>query len=91
MRLYKSFPSSVFYLFIFLGSLLAEAEALSVAFEIFQELSWMRHKHYTLRLGHTYLLDSVLIHFAIDEALHSEVKAILMDIKVKEFFRLEPG
>ena len=59
----------------------SDAEALSVVFEICQEIPWIRDKTFSIILGHTNFLDAVLLHFAVDEKYHSDVKNILTEIK----------
>lgn len=64
------------------GTLISDAETLAVTFEIINELPWLRHKEFTIRLSHTFLLDAVLLHFGIDEKYHEEIKSILAAAKV---------
>lgn len=65
-------------------SLLPDAEVISVVFEIIAELPWLRDLNCTIRLGHTFILDAIFIHFGIDAKFHGEIKAILTDVKVKK-------
>ncbi|CAL8138262.1 unnamed protein product [Orchesella dallaii] len=65
------------------GSLIADAEILSIAVEVTQELPWFRNKTCTLRLGHTKLLDGLLLHHGVDAKFHSPIKKILSEIKVE--------
>ncbi len=67
------------------GTLISDAETLAVAFEIINELPWLRHKEFTIRISHTFFLDAVLLHFGIDEKYYSEIKLILAAIKVHTF------
>ena len=65
------------------GCLLDDAEALSVVFEIINELPWLRDKSCTIQLGHTNLLRAVLVNFSVPEALFPTVIRILADVKVR--------
>lgn len=70
------------------GSLIADAEIISIALEIIQELPWLKNKTCTIRLGHTKLLEGLLIHHGIDIKYHESIKKTLSEIKVTSIFNL---
>lgn len=74
---------------MFVGTLIADAEIISIALEIFNELPWFRSKTCTIRLGHTKLLEGMLIHHGIDTKYHESIKKTLSEVKVS--FRLING
>lgn len=71
-----------------IGSLIADAEIISLALEVAQELPWLRNKSCTIRLGHTKLLEGLLLHHGIDTKYHESIKKTLSEIKVFRTFYL---
>ncbi len=66
-----------------IASLVPDAEAISVGFEIINEFPKLQARNYYLRINHTSLIKAVLLHCGVPEERHSEVYAILGDSKVR--------
>lgn len=71
---------------MFLGSFMADAEVLSIIYEIVNEFSVLKNKTFIIRLNHTSLLKAILLHCGIPPEKHSEIYSILSDARVSLFF-----
>nr|CAD7463560.1 unnamed protein product [Timema tahoe] len=63
------------------GSLVADAELLSVVWEIINEFPSLRDKACVIRLNHTSLLRAILLHSGIEEEKHNSMYAFLREVK----------
>lgn len=74
------------YLFIFcVGDLIAEAELLSIASEIFQKLKNFNHNNCIIRLNHMSLVQGILMYSGIERARHLEICRYFERNKVNRF------
>ncbi|KAF7284929.1 hypothetical protein GWI33_017408 [Rhynchophorus ferrugineus] len=62
------------------GNLLLDAEILYIVYEIVKELPGIRNKHFIIRLNHTALLKSILLHCGLKDK-HEELYRLMSDIK----------
>lgn len=70
------------------GNLLIDAELLSIAYEITNELPELRQKNVSFRINHTGLLRAILIHCNVPTAKYNDVYALIMDFmdgKISKF------
>nr|CAD7397393.1 unnamed protein product [Timema cristinae] len=63
------------------GNLVADAELLSVVWEIINEFPSLRDKACVIRLNHTSLLRAILLHSGIEEEKHNSMYAFLREVK----------
>lgn len=67
------------------GNLIAEAELLSIVYELIQEFPTLRNKNFSIRLNHTSLLRAVLLHSGIEKEKHNDIYSILADARVNTY------
>uniref|UniRef100_A0A1B6C0L6 non-specific serine/threonine protein kinase n=1 Tax=Clastoptera arizonana TaxID=38151 RepID=A0A1B6C0L6_9HEMI len=66
------------------GNLIAEAELLSVMWEILNEFPSLLKKNCIIRLNHTTLLKAILIHCGIEQSRHVEICNVLTKAKFQD-------
>ncbi|XP_046402509.1 eIF-2-alpha kinase GCN2 [Ischnura elegans] len=71
------------------GCLLAEAEILSVAWEVVSERPALRELNCSIRLNHTSLLRSILLHCGIEEGKHQDIYSILGEARDEKYTRFQ--
>lgn len=70
----------------YLGSLLADAELLSIVSEIVNEFPDLKNKNCIIRLNHTMLLRAILLHCGIPNEKHNDIYSILSEARVNILF-----
>ncbi|XP_071450666.1 eIF-2-alpha kinase GCN2 isoform X2 [Hetaerina americana] len=71
------------------GCLLAEAEILSVAWEVVSELPALRELNCSIRLNHTSLLRSILLHCGIEDGKHQDIYSILGEARDEKYTKFQ--
>lgn len=71
---------------MFLDDLIAEAELLSIATEIFTKLNNFNHKNCTIRLNHISLVQGILMYSGIEKARHLEFCNYFAKLKVNNIY-----
>jgi translation initiation factor 2-alpha kinase 4 len=61
---------------------MAEAELLSIAWEVVNEFHSLRDKTCLIRLNHAYLLKAILMHCGIEKEKYHDIYTILSEAKV---------
>lgn len=74
-----------YFFFVFVGDLIAEAELLSIASEIFQKLKNFNHNNCIIRLNHMSLVQGILMYSGIERARHLEICRYFARFKVNRF------
>lgn len=64
------------------GQHVAEAELLSIVWEVFCEFSTLKHKNCSFRVNHTLLLKAILLHCGIEAEKHGDIYNILSEARV---------
>lgn len=60
----------------------AEAELLSIVYEISNEIPSMKCKNFAIHLNHTSILKAILMNCGIDEEKYTDIYNILSDARV---------
>lgn len=63
---------------------MADAEVLSIIYEVVNEFSILKNKNFVIRLNHTALLKAILLHCGIPPEKHNDVYSILSDARVSQ-------
>ncbi|KAI4482571.1 hypothetical protein M0804_008424 [Polistes exclamans] len=63
------------------NNLMAEAELIFIAWEIFNEIPHLRERNFTIRLNHTLLLQAVLMYCGIEDEKYQDIYSILCDAR----------
>ncbi|XP_066996679.1 eIF-2-alpha kinase GCN2 [Anabrus simplex] len=71
------------------GGLMAEAEVLSVVWEIVSEFQSLRDKNCTIRLNHSSLLKAILLHCGIEEEKHFDIYTILSEARDEKYSKFQ--
>lgn len=71
---------------MFIEDLIAEAELLSIASEIFSKLKDFNHNNCTIRLNHMSLVQGILMYSGIERARHLEICSYFARFKVNNYF-----
>ncbi|KAK7862324.1 hypothetical protein R5R35_005220 [Gryllus longicercus] len=71
------------------GSLLHEAEVLSVVWEFLCEFKSLRDISFIIRFNHTSLVKAVLLYLGIEESKHDEIYPVLSQARVEKYSKLE--
>jgi translation initiation factor 2-alpha kinase 4 len=61
---------------------MAEAELLSIAWEVVNEIHSLRDKPCLIRLNHASLLKAILMHCGIEEEKYHDIYAVLSEARV---------
>lgn len=72
--------------YLFIEDLIAEAELLSVATEIFTKLKNFNPKNCTIRLNHILLIQGILMYAGIEKARHIEFCKYFAKFKVNNIY-----
>lgn len=67
---------------MYIGDLIAEAELLSIAAEIFKKLKDFNHSNCIIRLNHVSLVQGILMYSGIERARHLEICNYFAKFKV---------
>ncbi|XP_021938823.1 eIF-2-alpha kinase GCN2 isoform X2 [Zootermopsis nevadensis] len=71
------------------GTLMAEAELLSVAWEVVNEFPSLRDKTCLIRLNHASLLKAILIHCGIEEEKYHDIYMILSEARDEKYSKFQ--
>ncbi|XP_023718266.1 eIF-2-alpha kinase GCN2 isoform X3 [Cryptotermes secundus] len=71
------------------GTLMAEAELLSIAWEVVNEFHSLRDKTCVIRLNHAYLLKAILMHCGIEEEKYHDIYTILSEAKDEKYSKFQ--
>ncbi|KAJ8673725.1 hypothetical protein QAD02_004987, partial [Eretmocerus hayati] len=71
------------------NNLMAEAELLSIAWEICNELPQLQERNFTVRINHTSLLQAVLMYCGIEPEKYQDIYTILNDTRDGKFSRFQ--
>ena len=70
-------------------NLMMEAELISIASEICNEISQLQDRNFTVRINHTSLLQAVLMYCGIEKEKHQDIYSILCDARDGKFSRFQ--
>lgn len=71
------------------NNLMAEAELIFIAWEIFNEIPQLRERNFTIRLNHTLLLQAVLMYCGIEREKYQDIYSILCDGRDGKFSKFQ--
>lgn len=71
------------------NNLMAEAELIFIAWEIFNEIPQLRERNFTIRLNHTFLLQAVLMYCGIEREKYQDIYSILCDARDGKFSKFQ--
>ncbi|XP_035732758.1 eIF-2-alpha kinase GCN2-like [Vespa mandarinia] len=71
------------------NNLMAEAELIFIAWEIFNEIPQLRERNFTIRLNHTLLLQAVLMYCGIEREKYQDIYSILCDARDGKFSKFQ--
>ncbi|KAJ4436658.1 hypothetical protein ANN_16789 [Periplaneta americana] len=71
------------------GTLMVEAELLSVVWEVVNEFHSMRDKTCLIRLNHTSLLKAILMHCGIEEEKYHDIYTILSEARDEKYSKFQ--
>lgn len=64
------------------GNLTADAELLSIVFELIQQFPALKSKNVAIRLNHTALIRATLLFGGVEQEKHNDIYSILSDARV---------
>ncbi|KAI4502781.1 hypothetical protein M0802_001825 [Mischocyttarus mexicanus] len=71
------------------NNLMAEAELIFIAWEIFNEIPHLKERNFTIRLNHTLLLQAVLMYCGIEHEKYQDIYSILCDARDGKFSKFQ--
>ncbi|XP_012285402.1 eIF-2-alpha kinase GCN2 [Orussus abietinus] len=71
------------------SNLMAEAELISIAWEIFNEIPQLRERNFTVRINHTSLLQAILMYCGIEREKYQDIYSILCDARDGKFSKFQ--
>lgn len=87
MHLLIAWFFSLIYIILNLEDLIAEAELLSIASEIFRKLKDFNQNNCKIRLNHVSLIEGILMYSGIERARHLEICSHFSKFKVNNKFK----
>jgi translation initiation factor 2-alpha kinase 4 len=71
------------------NNLMTEAELISIAWEICNEIPQLQERNFTVRINHTSLLQAVLMYCGIEREKYQDIYSILCDARDGKFSRFQ--
>ncbi|XP_015584813.1 eIF-2-alpha kinase GCN2 [Cephus cinctus] len=71
------------------NNLMAEAELITIVWEIVNEIPLLRERNFTVRLNHTSLLQAVLMYCGIEPEKYQDIYSILCDARDGKFSKFQ--